>query len=42
MAGLGWYPCGRLKHRLVFYSSTITMVHGPIYMRDVFSFKINM
>jgi len=33
VAGLGWYPCSRLKHKLVSYSSTITMMHGPIYIR---------
>ena len=37
MVGLEWYPCCRLKHNkiasdimLVFYSSTVTMRHGPI------------
>jgi len=41
VAGLGWYPCSRLKHniitsdiKLVSYSSTITMMHGPIYIRS--------
>ena len=46
MAGLGCYPCSRLRHnllqpatripidsKLVSYSSTITMMHGPIYIR---------
>jgi len=43
VVGLEWYPCCRLKHnwsvhvecdiKLVYYSSTITMMHGPINIR---------
>ena len=35
MVGLEWYPCCRLQPdtELVLYSSTITMMHGPINIR---------
>jgi len=47
VVGLEWFPCRRLQPandiKLVFYSSTITMTHGPINIKitliDNFSFS---
>ena len=37
--GLEWCLCCRLHIKLVFYSSTITMMHGPINIRYTFEWK---
>ena len=48
MAGLGWYPRSRMKHnlincdiKLVSYSLTTTMMHGPIYLTRLYLCVIN-